>query len=408
MSTVEQVGFSAERLGRISTLMQGYVSRGELAGILAMVARKGQTVYQEKFGQADVEEHKPMTYDTIFHIASMTKPVVCAGLMMLYEEGHFHLNTPISKFIPAYKNTKVFVRETSRGLELEDAHQEITFRHLFTHTSGLSYGWNEQDPVDRAYQVSQKKMELTGMEPTAKSIAEALAELPLAFQPGTHWRYSMSIDVLGHLIEVIAGMSLGEFLRKRIFEPLDMPDTGFFVPVEKAERVAAVYGHSGPAQPLKRLVIPLQTTPPSYESGGGGLCSTLHDYARFAQMLLNGGVLDGVRLLGPKTVVLFSMNQAPLQALPYGFTDNDLYHAGYGFSLGTRVLMDVAQTGLPGSVGEFGWDGAFSTYFWIDPLEQLYGLMMLQHSPNAFYPIAQQFKQLTYQALVGEGGTCQS
>ena len=401
MSTDEPMGFSCERLERISTLMQGYVARGELAGILATVARKGRTVYQEKFGQADIEERKPMTYDTIFRIASMTKPVVCAALMMLYEEGHFHLNTPISRFIPAYKNTKVFVRETNKGLELEDMQQEITFRHLFTHTSGLSYGWNEKDPVDRAYQAAQKKMEVTGVEPTARSIAEAMAELPLAFQPSTHWRYSMSIDVLGHLIEVISGMSLGEFLRRRMFEPLGMPDTAFFVPLEKAERVAAIYGHSDAAQPLKRLAIPLQTTPPSYESGGGGLFSTLHDYARFAQMLVNGGALDGVRVLGPKTVALFSMNQAPCQALPYGFRDNDLYHAGYGFSLGTRVLMDVAQTGLPGSVGEFGWDGAFSTYFWVDPLEQLYGLLMLQHSPNAFYPIAQQFKQLTYQALVG-------
>jgi CubicO group peptidase (beta-lactamase class C family) len=408
MTAIEQVGFSSERLARISTMLQGYVSRGELAGILATVARKGETVYRQKFGQADIEEHKPMTYETIFRIASMTKPVVCAALMMLYEEGSFNLNTPISRFIPAYKNTKVFVRETSSGLELENMQQEITFRHLFTHTSGMSYGWNELDPVDRAYQAGQKQMAQSGSQPTARSIAEALAELPLAFQPGTHWRYSMSIDVLGHLIEVISGLTLGEFLRKRMFEPLDMPDTGFYVPAEKAERVAAVYGHPDPDKPLQRLPIPLQSTPPSYESGGGGLFSTLHDYARFAQMLVNGGVLDGVRLLGTKTVALFSMNQAPLQALPYGFRENDLYHAGYGFSLGTRVLMDVAQTGLPGSVGEFGWDGAFSTYFWIDPVEKLYGLLMLQHSPNAFYPVAQQFKQLTYQALVGEGGTCQS
>ena len=400
MKADEQVGFSSERLGRISAMLQGYVSRGELAGILALVARCGQTAYQEKFGLADIEAHKPMAYDTIFRIASMTKPVACAALMMLYEEGHFHLNTPISKFIPAFKNTKVFLRETSGGMELADLQQEITFRHLFTHTSGLSYGWNEQDPVDRAYQAVQKRMEQDKVEPTAKLIVEALAELPLAFQPGTKWRYSMSIDVLGYLVEVISGMTLGEFLRKRMFEPLDMPDTGFFVAPEKVERLAAVYTHTDPPKPIQRMEIPLQTTPPSYESGGGGLVSTLHDYARFAQMMLNGGVLDGVRLLGPKTVALFSMNQTPLQALPYGFRENDLYHAGYGFSLGTRVLMDVAQTGLPGSVGEYGWDGAFNTYFWIDPQENLYGLLMLQHSPNAFYPIAQQFKQLTYQALV--------
>jgi CubicO group peptidase (beta-lactamase class C family) len=398
----ESVGFSAERLERISTMLHGYVARGELPGILAQVSRCGQVVYRQKFGLADIEDGKPIEYDTIFRLASMTKPVVSAAVMMLYEEGHFHLNTPIANFIPAYKNTKVFVRETSDGMVLADLEQPITFRHLFTHTSGLSYGNrdNEKDPVDRAYHAKQEQMMLEGADPTVKGMVDALASLPLAFQPGTKWRYSLAIDVLGHLVEVISGTSLGEFLRTRMFEPLGMTDTGFFVPPEKAGRVASVYTHSDRSKPLERMDIPVQTTPPSFESGGGGLFSTLHDYGRFAQMLVNGGILDGVRLLGPKTVELFSMNHAPSQALPYGFHEHDLYHAGYGYSLGTRVLMDVSQTGLPGSVGEFGWDGAFSTYFWVDPQEELYGLMMLHHSPNAYYPVAQQFKQLTYQALV--------
>jgi len=407
MSTDESFRFSPERLECISTMLQGYVARGELPGILAQVSRCGQVVYRQKFGLADIEGGKPIEYDTIFRLASMTKPVVSAAIMMLYEEGHFHLNTPIAKFIPAFKDTKVLVRETSAGMELADLQQPITFRHLFTHTSGLSYGNrdNENDPVDRAYHAKQQQMMQTGADPTVKGMVDALASLPLAFQPGTKWRYSLAIDVLGHLIEVISGTSLGEFLRTRMFEPLGMTDTGFYVPPEKAERVAVQYAHpdedhKDTTQPLVRMDIPLQTTPPSFESGGGGLFSTLHDYGRFAQMLVNDGVLDSVRLLGPKTVELFSMNHAPQQALPYGFQEHDLYHAGYGYSLGTRVLMDVSQTGLPGSVGEFGWDGAFSTYFWVDPKEELYGLMMLQHSPNAYYPVAQQFKQLTYQALV--------
>ncbi len=240
----------------------------------------------------------------------------------------------------------------------------------------------------------------TGESFTNQTLCESLAKLPLAFQPGTHWRYSLAIDVLGRLVEVISGKPLDKFFEERIFNPLGMVDTGFFVPPSKMNRVATVYGHPEPGKGLVRMdpLKPHQSSP-SWLSGGGGLVSTMDDYARFAQMLVNGGALDGVRILSPRTVALFSQNHAPAAALPYGFVENDLYHAGYGYSLGTRVLIDVSASGLSGSVGEFGWDGAFATYFWVDPAESLTGILMLQHTPNAQYPLHQQFKQITYQAL---------
>jgi len=400
----ESAGFSLARLKRISALMQSYVDDGKLAGIITTVARRGQTAYMEKFGMMDIEAGKPMQFDAIFRIASMTKPVTSVAIMMLYEEGHFHLNTPISTFIPGFKDTKVFVREKDDGVEVADLERPITFRHLFTHTAGLSYGWNQDDPVDRQYQKAQKESKIDPRTVTVKDLVDSLTKLPLAFQPGTKWRYSYAIDVLGYIVEVISGKPLDEFLKKRLFDPLKMTDTDFYVPQDKAERLCALYGHPDNAEELQRIEGPAhshRSQKPTFLSGGGGLVSTVHDYARFAQMLVNGGELDGVRLLSPTTVALYSINHAPEAALPYGFADGeDLYHWGYGYSLGTRVLMDVSKTGIAGSVGEFGWDGAFSTYVWIDPKEALYGLMMLQHTPNAYYPIAQQFKQLTYQAIV--------
>lgn len=278
---------------------------------------------------------------------------------------------------------------------------EITFRHLFTHTAGLSYGFDPNDPIDRLYQQAQQKYSQGSNTFTNRTLVEGLSQLPLAFQPGSHWRYSLSIDLLAALIEIISGIPFEVFLQERIFDPLDMVDTGFHVPAEKISRVARVYGHPDPAEGLQLMAeIKPETTPPSFTSGGGGLVSTIEDYARFCQMLVDGGEVDGTRLLSPKTVELFSINHCPGSALPFSFVEGSLYHNGYGYSLGTRVLMDVSQSGMVGSVGEFGWDGAYSTYFWIDPREKIYGILMLQHSPNAYYPIHPQFKQLTYQAMV--------
>ncbi len=403
-SVPEAVGCSAARLARIGAAMQRYVDDGKIAGLITTVARRGETVYLEKQGWMDREAQRPMEFDAIFRIASMTKPVTAVAIMMLYEEGYFTLNTPVSEFIPGFKDVKVFVRETADGVELADPIRPVTFRHLFTHTAGLSYGWNQNDPVDRLYQKSQKETGLDPQQATVKDMVEGLTRLPLAFQPGTKWRYSLAIDVLGHLVEIISGKPLDEFFKERVFGPLGMVDTDFYVPKEKANRLTALYGHTeGPAE-LKLLEAPADSprfNKPAFLSGGGGLVSTLEDYARFLQMLVNGGELHGARLLSPTTVDLFTINHAPAAALPYGFAEGeDLFHQGYGYSLGTRVLMDVSASGKAGSVGEFGWDGAFNTYFWVDRRQALYGLLMTQHSPNNYYPLADTFKQLTYQAMI--------
>ncbi len=399
----EQVGFSSSRLQRISTAMQSYVDQGKLAGMITMVARRGQTVHMEKLGWMDREAGRPMEFGAIFRIASMTKPITAAAMMTLYEEGYFTLNTPVSEFIPGFKDVKVFVRKTGDGIEVEDLDRPITFRHLFTHTAGLSYGWDQDDPVDCRY---KELLEASGIDLnsiTAKDVVDLLVQAPLAFQPGTRWRYSLAIDVLGYLIEVISGLPLDRYLKERLFEPLKMSDTDFYVPPAKASRLTALYGHPQGAAELQLLEAPADSPcfrKPGFLSGGGGLLSTAGDYARFLQMLVNGGELDGERILAPTTVDLFTVNHAPAAALPYGFAKGeDLYHQGYGFSLGTRVLMDVSASGQTGSVGEFGWDGAFNTYFWVDRAQALYGLLMTQHSPNNYYHLADTFKQLTYQAL---------
>ena len=400
LSSPEQVGFSATRLKRLDQLLGGYIDSGKLAGISATVARDGNTIYLAKFGNADTQPAKPIEFDTIFSIASMTKPITSVAAMLLYEEGKFHLNTPVSAFIPEFKDLKVFVREEGDDLVVEDLKTQVAMRHLFTHTSGLVYGFNSMDPIDRRMIAVRERYEKESFEPNNADVVSELARLPLAFQPGTRWRYGMNIEVVGRIIEIISGQCLADFLKQRIFDPLGMPDTGYFVPEDKASRLAAIYAHPEGPDKLIRLDIPIPARMPSFQSGGGGLFSTLPDYARFCQMLVNAGELEGVRLLSPTTVAMYSSNQCPEQALPFGFGENYLYHAGYGFSLGTRVLMTPAQTGIYGSEGEFGWDGAFGTYFWIDPLELLYGLLMFQHSPNAYYNIAPQFKQVTYSAMI--------
>ncbi len=405
VSSPEKIGFSSARLGRISNFFQNLVDRDKLAGMIATIARGGQTAYYRKFGWMDLESKATMSDDAIFMIASMTKPITAVAAMMLYEAGHFHLNTPVSEFLPAFKDVRVIAgfNDPTGEMLLTNTDREITFRHLFTHTAGLSYGWDENDPVDQCYQQVQQKYIREKTPFNNRALAEELPKLPLAFQPGTHWRYSLSIDLLAALVEIITGLPFEQFLQERIFDTLGLEDTGFFVRADQRERVARVYGRSEPESELQWMEeIKPETEPPSFASGGGGLVSTVGDYARFCQMLVNQGEFNGVRLLSPKTVDLFAINQCPIEALPFYFEEGSLYHAGYGYSLGTRVLMDVSQSGMAGSVGEFGWDGAYRTYFWIDPSEALYGLLMLQYSlrPDEEFTVHQQFKQLTYQAMI--------
>jgi CubicO group peptidase (beta-lactamase class C family) len=401
----ESQGFSFEALHRLDTLYQSYIDQEKLAGLSATVARRGKTVYLNKFGWMDKEASRALRFDSVFRIASMTKPVTAVGAMMLYEQGFFNLNTPVREFLPEFANLQVARSWESGQPVTEPLEVEFTFRHLFTHTSGLPYGFMENDPLDAL--LMQKYQEFEGLELpfTSQTLVEGLSTLPLAFQPGSHWRYGFNIEVLGRIIEIISGESLDSFLAKRIFQPLNMLDTGFFLPEPKQDRLCTLYGHLPGSAGLQRLDNDFPSERPSMLSGGGGLCSTLPDYARFCQMLVNRGELDKIRLLSPKTVELFSLNQAPARALPYGFQPNDLFHAGYGFSLGTRVLMDLAATGEAGSVGEFGWDGAFNTFFWIDPVEELYTLVMLQHQPNNYFPLFQRTKSIVYASLVNPQAT---
>ena len=414
--TPEEVGFSASRLSRIGAWMQGYIDQNKLAGTIAVVARRGQVAYLERFGMMDLEAAKPMQFDTIFRIYSMTKPITSVVLMMLYEEGRFQLHDPVSKFIPEFADVKVFAGASEEGFGVTELEREITIWHLLTHTAGLTYDFFEDSPVDAMYREAEIFSSLGVLQVPLQEMIQRLVKLPLTHQPGTAWRYSMATDVLGYLIEVISGMSLDVFFEDKILKPLGMEDTGFYVPEAKLDRFAAMYGPStGPSTPLRtgsgqastendgiELLDASATSPYSkptrFLSGGVGLVSSASDYMRFAQMLLNGGELDGTRLLGRKTVELMTINHLPDELIPIQVQPHTLH--GCGFGLGFRVLVNVAQAGRLGSEGEFGWGGAASTSFFVDPKEQLVGLLLTQLMPSRYYPIRNEFKVLVYQALV--------
>ena len=389
-ATPEDVGISSERLKRIAPVMQSYVEENKLPGLITMVARRGKVVHFERFGMMDIEAQKPMEFNTIFRIYSMTKPITSVAIMMLYEEGHFQLDDPVSKFIPEFKDLKVFKNATEEGFELSYTKREMTIRHLLTHTSGLTYGLADR-PVDGMY----RKAKVLESRTTIKDMVAKLAHIPLLHQPGAEWEYSVSTDVLGYLVEVISGKSFDVFLKERIFEPLKMVDTAFYVPKEQIDRFSANY-QPGEEGGIKLIDAPgtssFSAGSPTFFSGGGGLVSTASDYMRFCQMLLNKGELDGIRLLGRKTVELMTMNHLPRDKHPFEMK-------GVGFGLGFAVVTDVAQSGQLSSEGAFGWGGAAATTFWIDPKEELIGILMTQLMSNP-HPFQQQFKVLTYQAIV--------
>jgi CubicO group peptidase (beta-lactamase class C family) len=390
----EEVGLSAKRLERISPIMQGYVDDNKLAGILTVVARYGKIAHFECVGMMDKEAGKPMKPDTIFRIYSMSKPITSVAVMMLYEEGHFLLTDPVSKFIPEFKNLKVFVKETESGLELADVEHEMTIWNLLTHTSGLTYGFFGESPVDLMY----RKAVASGIK-DLKEMIQKLSELPLLYQPGSAWNYSVSTDVLSYLVEVVSGQPFDVFLKERIFKPLGMVDTDFYVPAEKLGRFAANYGtaEGGGIKVIDAPTTSQYSKPATFFPGGSGLVSTAADYMRFCQMLLNKGELDGTRLLGRKTVEFMMMNH-----LPEEFRVFELKGSGFGlgFGLGFGVTKDIIQTKSLGSEGLFGWVGAANTRFWIDPKEEIIGLFMNQFIPYDFYPVSQEFQVLVYQAII--------
>jgi CubicO group peptidase (beta-lactamase class C family) len=383
----EKVGLSSDRLNRIKPVMQSYVDKNKLPGLITMVARKGKIVHFEKYGMMDVD--KPMQFNTIFQIMSMSKPITSVAVMMLYEEGYFQLDDPVAKFIPEFKDLKVLSSIDKDGIHVVDQIRPMTIRDLLTHTSGLTYGFFGT-PIDSIYN------NVNLQEGTLKDMINKLAKIPLVCQPGTKWNYSRSTDVLGYLVEVISGKPFDEFLKERVFIPLQMEDTDFYVPKEKINRCAAVYTPEE-NKGIKVMVKPDASTisKPKFFSGGGGLYSTINDYLIFSQMLLNKGEFNGVRLLGSKTVELMTKNHISNELLPL----NVGFLQGVGFGLGFAVMIDESQ--ILGSVGEFEWGGAYNTFFWIDPTEQLIGIQMTQFAPFNYYPtFNKEFKVLVYQAIV--------
>lgn len=399
-----EVGFDPARLARIETHFAKYVESGKLPGVHVAVTRGGKLAYETKIGSADVEANKPIADDTIYRIYSMTKPICAVAAMILWEEGLFELHDQVKWFIPSFADQKVFRSGTLTAPRYEPVSEPMEMWHLFSHTAGMTYGFVYANPVDQMYRNA-------GFEwgtPQGKNLEEVidiLAELPLMFQPGAEWAYSMSIDVLGRVVEVLSGMTLGEFMKKRIFDPLGMNDTGFFCPEDQQHRLAALYVPN----PADKKILRADAMgagamhKPAAELGGGGLVSTMSDYVKFAEMLRGGGQLNGVRILGPRTVELMGSNLLPNNAdlTEYGrplFSETTF--DGVGFGLGMSVTLDPATAKVPGTPGDYGWGGAASTNFTVDPLEDMTYTIMTQLLPSSTWPIRSQLKQLVHQALV--------
>jgi len=395
----ESVGFSSQRLGRVDDRLQGYVDSGKLAGALTMLARGGEVFHLQPYGVMDFESGSPIGNDTIFRLYSMTKPITSVAVMMLYEGGHFSLEDPVSKFIPELADLKVYDGMGERGMKLVDQQRPITIRHLLTHTSGISYGLYQDTPIDNMY----REERINDADSNLQEVVEKISGFPLLHQPGDKWRYSMATTVLGRFIEVVSGQPFDEFLRNRIFSPLSMTDTSFFVPEDKLDRLPALYrpARGGKIAPVENSLATRFARPYTFFSGGAGLVSTASDYMNFCQMLLNGGVLNGQRVLAPKTVEMIGSDHLTDDLKPYAVgQDLASYTRGCGFGLGFSVVTDIAQHGLLGSNGMYFWFGTTSCFFWIDPAEELIAILMSQFMPNSYYPLHREFQVGTYQALV--------
>ncbi|HSG91855.1 MAG TPA: serine hydrolase domain-containing protein [Pseudomonadales bacterium] len=397
----EVVGMSASRLARIGDHLKRYVDEGRLPGWQVLVARSGRIALLEQYGQRDVEAAAPVTEDTLFRIYSMTKPITSVALMTLYEQGRFQLDDPIERFIPELANLQVFASGDADAFETVPADRAVTIRDLLTHTAGFTYGFMHAHPVDALY----RSRDIGGVATpgTLHEMVTKLSDTPLLFQPGTRWSYSVATDIVGHLIERIAGEALDVFLQQTLFEPLGMSDTGFRVAPEAVDRFAACYEKTADGF---RLTDAPATSPylsrPSFLSGGGGLVSTAEDYLKFCLMLLNKGTLNGNRILGRKTLALMRLNHLPtgddLTSMGQPVFSETRYD-GIGFGLGWSVVLDPARAQISGSVGELAWGGMASTAFWVDPVEDLAVVFMTQLTPSSSYPIRRELRTLVYQAL---------
>lgn len=427
----ESEGLSTERLGRIAKHMNKAVESGEMVGGLGLLARNGSIVYLQGYGDADRQPLRPISEDTLFRIYSMSKPITSVAVLMLYEEGHFALNDPIARYLPELAGLRVAVSTgdgaapgpdehgVSDGTDIRERHtttsaamgktraasRQPTIHDLLGHTSGLTYGLLGDSEVDRLYRSAGIGLMSTL---SLEELVRRLGRLPLQYDPGTRWHYSVATDVLGRLVEVVARQAFDEFLQQRLFAPLKMVDTGFTLNETRRQRLAQLYSPPGvdlndPASILKGMQSPeLVEADPEFDtnyrpgaalkSGGGGLLSTIGDYLRFCQMLLNGGELDGVRILSPKTVQLMTRNHLPA-------TGEVMARSGTGFGLGVAIAIDQGAIGELGSNGEYNWGGAAGTKFWIDPREKLIGIFMTQSLPHASQ-IGVDFKYLSYQAII--------
>ena len=408
-ATPESVGMSTERLKRMHDGMQALVDTHQVGGIVTLVARDGKMVDLQTFGYQDVDAKAAMKADSIFRIMSMSKPITSVAVMMLLEDGKLALTDPVSRFLPAFREMKVLTRGAN-GTEptLQPARRQITIRDLLTHRSGLTYGFLDAGPVGNAYRQGGISDALTIVEVPLAEGMDRLAKAPLVSQPGAEWHYSLSTDVLGRVVEVASGMAFDQFLQTRLFTPLHMVDTSFTVPESKWSRFANVYSPDGRGgiRPMKdpeesfgnTVFSPMtafRTDKKKYFSGGAGLTSTAQDYARFAQMLLNGGTLDGARVLSPKTVEL--MTTSHTLDLHLENTTTPVMGPGAEWGLGFKITSDLGASQALGSVGMYGWSGILGTFFWVDPKEKLVGVMMVQRYPGS--PAAAPFQTLTYQAI---------
>jgi CubicO group peptidase (beta-lactamase class C family) len=381
----EQVGLSSERLDRIGAIMEAHVDGGRIAGAVGLVARRGQVAYFESWGLRDMGRGDSMETDAIFRIYSMTKPITSVAVMMLFEEGLFFLSDPVGRYLPELRGLDVALPPDSvSGERITGQTRPITIRDLLRHTSGLSYGFFSNTYVDSLY----REAGVLSRDSTLAQMVSTLAGLPLLYEPGTRWHYSVSTDVLARLVEVVSGMPLDQFFNERILDPLGMHDTEFYVDESRRDRLAHMYWHDRDGN-LMAGDSTGYLRKPSFLSGGGGLTSTASDYARFAQMLLNGGELDGVRLLGTKTVELMTANHL----------DDSQRIASFGFGLGVSVRRELGDGGTQGSLGEYGWGGLAGTTFWVDPEEELIGVFMVHINPNRDIDFRNQFKNLVYQAI---------
>jgi CubicO group peptidase (beta-lactamase class C family) len=407
-------GMSKAALDRIDDhLKRRYIDAGRFPGTQLVVYRRGHIVHSAVQGLADLERQAPMKDDTIFRIYSMTKPITSVAFMMLVEQGLVALDEPVHKYIPEWKNLGVFQAGTAPAFMTRPPARPMQIVDLLRHTSGLTYGFQQRSNVDAAYR--DKHIGAVEKAGTLDSMIADLADIPLEFSPGEAWNYSVSTDVIGYLVGKISDMPFDQFLKERIFNPLGMADTDFFVPADKAHRLAACYNATAGGMmafhsPNAKGGLTLQDdpatssflTPPAFISGGGGLCSTASDYLTFCRALLNGGELGGVRLIGPKTLALMTTNHLPGNRDLPDMSQSMFAEASYigiGFGLGFSVTMNPAKTLIAGSPGEYAWGGAATTSFWIDPAEELIAIFMTQVIPSTAYPVRRELRTMVYAAI---------